>query len=435
MMITENKKNIGVKALIVGGLIIALLIPTFLIDNLVRERQSRQDEAVKEISSKWAETQTITGPFITIPYNEYYKDTLGNVHKTRKYIHQLPDQLNIKGNIHPQKRYRGLYEVVVYNSNLSFSGSFSNIAYTNPSILPVDILYNEAFVAVGISDLRGIKESLKLRWNNDSFSFNSGIETTDILKSGINSHIKINPADSTNGPVQFSFNLNLNGSQFLYFTPVGKETIVDISSDWTTPSFAGAFLPDTRNVSDAGFTSRWKILHLNRNYPQNWLNSDYNTENSAFGINLILPIDNYIKTDRSIKYAVLFIGLTFLIFFFLELLNNKNIHPLQYILIGFALCIFYVLLLSLSEHMNFNFSYLIAATMTIGLISWYSGSILKDKKLASLVAGNLIILYGFIFTIIQLEDYALLMGSLGLFIILTLVMYFSKKIDWAGLSK
>ena len=430
----QRKPNIGIKGLIVAGLTLALLIPTFLINNLVRERETRQGEAFKEISSKWAETQTIAGPLVSVPYIEYFKDTSGTVKKFRKFIHILPDQLNIDGNISPEKRSRGIFETVVYKSSLTFKGSFSNLLHATAEIPRENILFDQAFISVGITDLRGIEENVQLKWNGAPYLFNSGVETTDILEIGINSPVKINTSDTGNDVVDFSFNLNLNGSQFLYFTPVGKETNVNINSNWKTPSFSGSFLPDKRTITESGFKANWKVLHLNRNYPQTWLNSAYSVNSSSFGINLILPIDNYTKADRSIKYAILIIGLTFLIFFFLELINNKSVHPLQYILIGFALCIFYILLLSISEHLNYNISYLIASIMTIGLIAWYSISILKDKKLAALIAGNLIILYGFIFCLIQLEDFALLMGSIGLFIILALVMFFSKKIDWAGFS-
>lgn len=210
---------------------------------------------------------------------------------------------------------------------------------------------------------------------------------------------------------------------------------MNISSPWTTPSFDGAFLPDKRNIDDKGFTAYWRVLHLNRNFPQQWTNNQHNIDGSAFGINLKIPTDSYTKTDRSIKYSILFITLTFMIFYFLELLNNKYIHAVQYLLVGFALCIFYVLLLSISEHIPYNFAYVIASTMTIGLISWYTAGVLKDKKLSFMVAGNLTLLYGFIFTLIQLEDYALLMGSFGLFTILCIVMFYSRKIDWATMMR
>jgi inner membrane protein len=432
-MSERTKKSLTIKGLIISALILLLLIPTLFINNLVQERQIRQKTAFNEISSKWAQAQTIAGPIVSIPYWDFSRDSAGHTYKIKRFIHVLPDKLNIKGTIRPEKRYRGIYETVVYTSKLEISGSFINLFPANPSIPAQNVLYDEAFVSIGITDLRGIEDSVSLTWNNNAFPFNSGVETTDIYKSGINAHIRISPGDTANTFCNFAIALNLKGSQYIYFTPVGKETIINVSSNWPTPSFDGAFLPDKRDVTEKGFTAYWKVLHLNRNYPQSWLGSGYSIDSSSFGVNLILSIDNYVKTDRSIKYAILFIGLTFLIFFFLELLNNKPIHPLQYILIGFALCIFYTLLLSISEQMTFNLAYLISCLMTIGLITWYAGGILRDKKLAALVAGNLVILYGFIFTIIQMEDFALLTGSLGLFVILAIVMFFSRKIDWKGL--
>lgn len=429
------RNRITVKALIVVALILLLLIPAFMIDNLVSERMQRQEDAFAEVSEKWAGTQTISGPIISIPYKEFYKDTTGTLRELRKYIHVLPDVLKIEGEVTPEKRYRGIFEMVVYGSTLKLEGSFSNLLNQNYNVKKENIVFDEAFISVGISDLRGLEDQVLLSWENKKYSFNSGIESNDVLDKAIHADFKLNEKDSINGDYNFSIQLNLKGSSSLNFTPIGKETLINLKSKWTTPSFDGAFLPDKRTIDASGFAAYWKVLHLNRSYPQFWLNDKYSLGGSEFGINLLLPIDSYTKTDRSIKYAILFIALTFLIFFFLELLNNKSVHPLQYILIGFALCIFYILLLSFSEHIPYNWAYLIASIMTISLITWYALSILKERKLALLVGANLILLYGFIFTIIQIEDYALLMGSLGLFLILTAVMYFSKRISWAGLSE
>lgn len=433
-----NKKPeaIAIKGALIVLLILLLLIPTFFINSLIDERKNRQNEAITEVSAKWAESQTISGPIISIPYFEYVTEQNGKINKYRRYIHVLPEKLIINGELFPEKRYRGIFEVVVYGSQINISGSFVDIVKNIPTIPVENILYDQAFVSVGISDLRGVKEQIELTWGDEKLSFNSGIESNDILNSGISVPIKLAIEDiNLNNSVSFNFKLNLNGSQYVYFSPIGKETLVKISSKWTNPSFDGAFLPDSREIDETGFKANWKILELNRNYPQKWIGSSYSLENSSFGINLKLPIDSYVKTDRSIKYAILFIALTFMIFFFLELLNNKSIHYLQYILIGFALCIFYVLLLSISEHLNYNIAYFISAFMTIGLIAWYSRSILNDKKLSTLIAGNLVILYGFIFVIIQIQDYALLVGSIGLFVILAIVMHFSKKIDWESFKQ
>ena len=242
----------------------------------------------------------------------------------------------------------------------------------------------------------------------------------------------MDPKDSST--YQFKLSLNLKGSQLLYFTPVGKVTDINLSSDWPNPSFNGAFLPDKREISEKGFKANWNILHLNRNFPQIWTGSQHTISKSSFGIDLILPVDNYQKSYRSIRYAILFIGFTFLVFFFIEVLNKVFIHPVQYILVGVALIVFYTLLLSFSEHMKYNLAFIISALSTLLLIAGYVKAILKSSQLSLLISGILTVLYTFIFVIIQLQDYALLIGSIGIFIILGLVMYFSRKIDWYNLS-
>jgi inner membrane protein len=230
---------------------------------------------------------------------------------------------------------------------------------------------------------------------------------------------------------KFSFDLNLNGSQSLNFIPLGKETNINLASKWANPSFDGAFLPDQRQVSKDGFTAQWKILSLNRNYPQSFSESDsYSIKDSAFGVKFLVPIDQYQKITRSVKYAIMFIALTFLTFFFVEIFNKKRIHPIQYLLVGFALLVFYTLLLSISEHTNFNFAYILSSIATIILITLYSKAIFKNNFLSLLLGCILIILYGFMYVVLQLQDYALLMGSIGLFIVLAAVMYASRKIDW-----
>ena len=414
-------------------LILLLAIPTILINEMVHERQRRLEDAVREVSSKWADRQTISGPIISIPFLEYYRDSLG-VHSYKRYAHVLPNELKINGTLAPEMRYRGIFQVAVYNSKIDFKGTFDDFNLNDLNIPEQNILWQDAFVSIGITDLRGIEEAVEFKWNDEKYSFNSGLESKDVLYSGINTRIKIDK-DTMQQKNSFSFSLNLKGSEYVYFSPIGKTTEVNISSPWTSPSFDGSFLPDKREVDEKGFNAYWRVLHLNRNFPQQWLGNQHNIDGSAFGINLKIPTDNYTKTDRSMKYSVLFITLTFLIFYFLEIMNNKYFHAIQYLLVGFALCIFYVLLLSISEHIPYNYAYVIASAMTIGLISWYTSGVLKDKKLALMIGGNLTLLYGFIFTLIQLEDYALLMGSLGLFVILSIVMYYSRKIDWATLMR
>lgn len=431
------KTNIFLKIGVVILLILILLIPTAMVKGLIDEREQTQINAIEEISAKWATEQTITGPFISIPYDRYIetitkKDSIKKYIKMREFIHILPKNLRIDGEVIPEKRYRGIYEVVVYESTLSIKGDFSSFDLQSLEIERKDIHLDKAYISIGVSDLKGIENQVALIWNSQAISFDSGVPNNDIISSGISTQLNLsNDIDNLNS---FSVEINLKGSQQLYFLPVGKTTEVQLKSNWRTPSFNGEYLPDFRNINTHGFEAKWTILHPNRNYPQWWTNTQYYIHNSSFGTDLILPVDNYKKSDRVAKYALLFIGLTFLVFFFVEVLGKVFIHPIQYLLVGLALVIFYTLLLSFSEHMIFNLAYMLATFLTLVLVSFYAYAILKSKKLAVLIFGILLIMYAFIFTIIQLEDYALLLGSLGVFTILALVMYYSRAIDWYNIK-
>jgi inner membrane protein len=241
-------------------------------------------------------------------------------------------------------------------------------------------------------------------------------------------------ADDQN-PIAFSLDIKLKGSELLYFTPVGRTTEVNMTSSWKDPAFDGQYLPDTSDISGKGFSAWWKVMQVSRNYPQCWADGTYDLASSSFGVRLIQPTDNYAKSERSVKYAILFIALTFTVFFFLEILQRKQVHPLQYILVGFALCIFYTLLLSISEYTGFNAAYIIAGSATVALIGLYVWSIFKKGRIAlgfTLALGGL---YAYIFILIQLQDYALLFGSIGLFIIIAILMFYSRKIDWYNSGK
>jgi inner membrane protein len=432
------KTNIYFKVGTIVVITLLLLIPTSMIKDLITDRESTQSEAIREVSSKWAEAQTISGPFISIPYYRYIKefskkDSTEKIVQVKEYLHVMPTQLNIAGRINPEKRYRGIYEIVVYNSKLTMSGAFNKIDIAALDIDPKNILFDKAEFIMGINDLRGIEDQVILQWNNKKVSFNPGVSSNDVVNSGINALINLTPSDSSS--YTFNLSLDLKGSQQLYFTPVGKVTDINLSSEWPTPSFNGSFLPDKREVTDRGFKANWNVLHLNRNYPQIWDNNRYSISESSFGIDLLVPVDNYQKSYRSIRYAILFIGFTFLVFFFIEVLNKIFIHPIQYILVGISLIVFYTLLLSISEHLNYNLAFIISAIATLLLIAGYVRAILKSGKLTVLLVGILTVLYAFIFVIIQLEDYALLIGSIGIFIILGLTMYFSRKIDWYNLPQ
>lgn len=426
------KNSVGLRLIIIGALSLVLLIPAALIQGLISEREQRRDNAVFEVSDKWGRPQIIAGPILTVPYKKLVKDEKDKLVAVIEYAHFLPEQLSIDAELFPELRYRGIYEVVLYNAKLRIHGHFAPLDFNQFSIVAEDVLWKDAILALGLSDLKGIREAVKIKLHDAVWTANPGVESKEVLEIGISVKPKLNAASERH---DFVIDLDLNGSGEISFVPVGKETSVKVSSQWGNPSFIGAFLPAERQVQASQFSAAWKVLHLNRNYPQQWLGSQHRILESNFGVKLLLPIDEYQKTMRTAKYAIMFIALTFLTFFLTEVLNRKVIHPIQYILIGLALILFYTLLLSFSEHIKFNSAYLLSSLAIIALVTAYTKSVLSNNLATAVIAGVLIILYGFLYIILQLQDYALLLGSLGLFIILAIVMYVTRKIDWFAIGK
>ncbi|HYF33422.1 MAG TPA: cell envelope integrity protein CreD [Chitinophagaceae bacterium] len=417
------------KGLLIGFLILLLLIPTFMIQDLVHERQGRQAEAIMEVSSKWAGQQVINGPVIAIPYWQLVTDSKGIVSRNRQQAYFLPDELNIDSKVLPEKRYRGIYQVMVYTSDVTLRGAFGAFNFASLKIPAENILWNEAVVYFSVNDVRGLREEVKFTRNRETLELMPGKFSDEQFTESLSSGLPL--SDSLHGQgFVFDVNLKLKGSQSLLFVPLGKKTTVSMQSSWPDPSFTGNYLPDNRNIKDSGFTANWNVLSLNRAYPQQWTARTYDLNASAFGVNLEVPVDTYQKSLRSVKYAILCIVLTFTAFFLIELIYKRSLHPLQYVLVGFALCIFYTLLLSISEYLGFNTAYVMAAVATVLLIAWYVSAVLKSGRMALFISLLLAAMYGFIYILIQSQDYALLMGSIGLFITLGLVMYFSRKVKW-----
>ena len=418
-----------IKGLVIFILMLILLIPALMVEGIINEREGRRNEAIFDIGNKWGRNQTLGGPVLVVPYENVLQSSDGKTTtKETNYAYFLPEKLNIGGKVDPSRKHRGIFEVVTYLGSLTLDGVFiqPNLSQLIPA--GANVLWDKAILTLGISDLRGLADQVRLKWNDNEAVFDPGIPVTGVAESGI--HLPIVVQGAANGRYVFHIDLQLKGSGSLFFTPVGKVTDVKLSSPWPDPSFVGAFLPDQKNITPNGFDAAWKVLNLNRNYPQQWI-SDQNIGfgESAFGVEFLMPVDNYQKATRSVKYAILFIGLTFLTVFFIEMRQSKRVHPFQYALIGLALVIFYTLLVSISEHLPYNQSYWIAALMTVGLTGWYARMLFASNRMGLFLAGTLTVLYGFLFVVLQQQDYALLIGSLGLFAILAIVMYFSKMID------
>ena len=428
------KNSVGLKLTIVTILMLLLLIPASMIKSIIRERQSLTQTVLNEVSSKWAERQLINGPVLTIPLIYETKTDDDKIMNTTKFLYILPESLQVNGKVEPQNLKRGIYEVVVYKSHLDFSGTFNLSTKLDQNGLK-EIRYDEAFLTIGISDLRGIEDQILLKWNEHNLSVQPGSRLSGMISSGITIDLP-SFVEQSEQSIDFSFELKLQGSQNLSFIPVGSTTEVKLSSPWSSPSFNGNFIPDHREVNDNGFEDDWKVLQLNRNYPQYWVSKNLQSKmlKSAFGIDLIMPLDDYQKSMRSAKYAAMTIALIFLIFFLVEILNRKKIHPFQYALVGLALCLFYVLLISISEHANFNLAYIISAGISSLLILLYSKSVFQSGKFTGILSATILGIYTFLFVTLQLADYALLMGSIGLTVILGVTMYFTRNINWYKLN-
>lgn len=437
---TWLRESIMIKLISIAILVILLLIPTAWVQSVMEERQMRMNDTVFEVSGKWSEAQEVTGPVLVLPYNKTFAinnrlangDITTEIKTIVEKAYFLPDQLKINADVDPQLLNRGIFDVVVYNSKISMTGNFSDPNLDALDIDSANIKWDEAYLLFGLSDLRGIGANPELTFAGKIYSAEpnneeqSG-ERKNVFGKSIASKINL---DNKNGIYNFSMNYSLKGSGKLYFLPMGKSTSVELNGDWGNPSFDGFYLPETRNVTAENFNATYNVLNFNRPFPQQWVNTPPGIHEAAFGVNLIMPVDQYQKSIRTAKYGILIILLTFISLFLIELICKIKIHPFQYVLIGAALIVYYALLLSLSEQIGFNLSYLIATLATVILISFYSISFTKRKNISALLSFLLLIFYGYIFTITQQQDYALLLGSIGLFTIIAVLMYVSRKINW-----
>ncbi|MDW5288541.1 cell envelope integrity protein CreD [Formosa sp. PL04] len=440
------KTSITARMLMVGLLTSILLIPLSFIKSLIHERMDRQEEVVNEINQKWGNEVLLYGPILKVPYRihhikEIYDETTKKSKKesyaSTDYAYFFPNKLDITSTINPEEKQRGIYKTAVYKSNIDLAGSFTKPDFSEQDIKDEDILWDKAKLIIETSNLKGVNSLVEITFNESKYTLESKYQEEN---TGYLDDIRLHKLESKSlketdlpikNDVSFNLNININGSKQIRFIPVGKETNVNIQSDWKTANFLGEYLPQNSDkISTDGFNAKWKVLDINRPFSQESFNGLPDLKPYAFGVNFMIPVDEYQKSERSAKYGFLVIGLTFLIFFLIQTMSKINIHPFQYLMIGIALTMFYTLLISISEHSSYLKAYVIAGASVIVLITLYSKSILKNIKFPLFIGLSLTILYTFIFVIIQLESYALLVGSIGLFVILAAVMYASRKIDW-----
>ena len=441
---TEQKsffQSTTAKMIMVGFLTLALLIPLFFVQNLIQERSMRQKEVVDEVSELWGKEVSFYGPIMRIPYKTYKETTIVDA-KTKQvsiqrnssidYAYFFPEKLNNTSDVKKNSSLkRGIYNNIVFTANMKFDGNFSKPNFEKLGIKDEDILWDKASIVVKTTNLKSIKSDLKIKLNNQLQVFESKPEEDSYYGTLETNNFNYKTITTTD-KIAFSFTMQYNGSDSVEFIPIGKTTMVSIDSDWESPSFNGTFAANTttKKVDKKGFHADWKILDINRSFSQQYSTKIPNLNEYSFGVKLIETVDEYQQNERASKYGFLVIGLTFLIFFLIQSISKINIHIFQYSMIGIALIMFYTLLISITEHSSFTLAYAIAGIAVVALITLYSISILKNRKFPMFIGISLSVLYTFIYVIIQMEDYALLVGSIGLFAILAAVMYFSRKIDW-----
>ncbi|HPT22261.1 MAG TPA: cell envelope integrity protein CreD, partial [Bacteroidales bacterium] len=335
------------------------------------------------------------------------------------------ENLDISGKIVPQVRHRGIYETVVYDSEVTLSGDFNTESYENTGGYTFD--WDHAYFTLGVSDNKGLKDDIVLNIDGKMVTAEPGTMDKEISENGISFPVALVPYGTNGFKGKFTLSMGLRGSENLSFSPVGKTTRVNLSSDWASPSFQGNFLPVEPGVNPSGFNAKWIVTHLNRSFPQVWIGNQYIPEKDAFGVNLMLEVDHYKKAERSAKYGLLFILFTFFVLMVVELRSSEKIHIFYYLLISFALILFFSLLSALSEQIGFNAAYLVSSVAVIGLLSAFFKSLLKKWHLVLLVSGLLTTLYLFIFVLLAMKDYAYLGGNIGLFILLAVLMMLSAR--------
>jgi len=432
---SQLQESVAVKLILIGILTLLLLIPSSWIQSIIYEREQRQEEAITDIANKWSGMQLIESPVIQIPYRSYLKsiDNAGKVtfKEAISTLYLLPEVVKIEGKVNPEILHRGIFDAIVYNTQIRLKGSFGELELKKSGINPEMVYWDKAKVIAGISDFKGLQSNPKIRIGDSLYIAEPDFSEENLFDNSLAVQANISSAKSTK--INFDIDMELKGSGELNFLHMGKSTSVNITGKWSNPSFTGNFLPEKRNITETQFSSSWKMSNFTRPFPQQWIGNNkqvaQNREKASFGIKFLLPVDQYQKTTRSAKYAILIILLSFISLFFIELLKKVKVNLLQYVLIGAAMIIYYSLLLSFTEQVGFAMAYLIASTSTVILVSSFIGAFLKNRKVALTFAAILSIFYIFIYVIIQLQDLALLFGSLGLFITVASLMYFSVKIN------
>lgn len=432
-----KRPNISVllKLAFIGFLLIILMIPNGMIQSLIYERSGYESEVKRDVAATWGNQQVLIGPLLTIPCTirkSHVVDGETKTYTSTKYFHTTPSMLDVKSQMSTTSLKKSIYDIWLYTSEMTLAGEFT-IDKIEVNDLET-IHWDQAILTLGMSDAHGLEGNINATLNGTSIEFEPGSLVSSIFPRGVSASINLEKSKS----YSFDINCKLRGSESLNFIPIAEESRVEINSDWHSPGFIGVLSPSHREVSNDGFNVVWESGKFSKDNPDNWFDTaftfmDYN--HGSFGVELVEPVNHYQKNTRSAKYSFLILSLTFLVFFFFEIGNGLKVHPIQYLLVGLSLTVFYLLLLSLTEHIGFDKSYIVAAIATLASIFMYTKSFFISIKQNIIFLLILVLLYSYIFVLLQLEAYALLAGSVGVFIILSVIMYLTRSIDYYQLGK
>ena len=436
----QLKNKLIAMAILLGVLVLGLS----LIGDLVQERQDLAAQVQEDIARSSSGSQKIIGPILVATFEDLEPAIVSDPKKLttaqsvnlRVYYQKalLPETYHFKTDLETEHRQLGIYKALLYLAKGNISGSF-----TIPTHWTTNKRYKLTGVklVVAISDVRGIKNGFSATINNENFELLPG---TGVEKLGAGAHITIDPQWlKQQKTLDFTLAFNLQGMEDLQITPVGKQSEIVIAANWPHPNFVGNFLPLKPVIDDSGFSAMWQTTFFSTNLPD-IMNSCIERgkceamNNTTLGVSLVDPVNQYLKTERAIKYAELFILLTLFSFMLFEIFKRLSIHPIQYAFVGIAMAVFYLLLLSLSEHIEFNLAYLISSVSCAAILGIYISGVLGELKHGLIFSSGILMLYLILFGLLAAEDFALLMGSIFVFSVLAAVMIMTRKIDWYQLD-
>ncbi|MCW7469552.1 cell envelope integrity protein CreD [Leptospira kanakyensis] len=432
---SKLQTSVNLRLAILGGMVLLFIIPLIMVGSLIEERSASRNQAVLEVGEKWGSNQTIVGPVLMIPYNLRIPKSGSSKEKDKwdyvtDYAYFLPEEMDSVVDMKTELRKRSIYEIPLYTSKVKITGKFSPIFSSDFPIDTTYIYWDDVRLVVSVSDLKGLGGEMKLTLAGKDKKFLPGTRSS-YLHSGLNSTVSIGEAGNS---IPFEIQLEVKGSESFSVIPIGKKSKLMMSSDWKDPSFNGNLLPKDRSVNEEGFSAVWESSYFARSYPQiiHSMNDSIleTILNSGYGVSLVIPVDHYLKMERSVKYGLLFIVTSFALFFLMEVFGGVLLHPIQYVLIGSAMVLFYILNLSFSEHLGFLPAYILSSLAVTGLIGYYAINVLKNQKKGLITASYYLVLYSFLYVILASEEQALLLGSLALFMVLAAVMHFTRKVDW-----